>query len=122
MIIPINESSAEIIIRNAISNINMTITNKQGVEDSNEDSNLEFLGNLINNKIKSDNQNVMNLTNLNTEQTFEKNDDTFFLSQEEVTLNRNSDSSVFAKSTTLNKGNILKLSKVILIYNRRVKK
>jgi hypothetical protein len=113
MIIPINESSAEVIIRNAISNINMTITNKQENDDINEESNLEFLKNLIN-KNNYD-SNCQQTNSQNSVQILESNDDTFFLNQEEeVTLFRNSDSLLFSKSSAFNKGNRMKSSKVSL--------
>jgi hypothetical protein len=115
MIIPINESSAEVIIRNAISNINMTITNKQENDDINEESNLEFLQNLINKKEKNSDSNCQENNSKNSDQIFKSNDDTFFLNKdEEVTLNRNSDSLLFSKNTAFNKGNHLKSSKVFL--------
>ena len=52
MIIPLNENLAEVVIRNSISTINITIHNKLDSPENLEQSNYEFLKNLLNDKQK----------------------------------------------------------------------
>ena len=73
MIIPINECSAELIIRNPISNINITIYNKIENSESSELSNYDKLNCIINNiKLPEENNNET-ITKLNDKIEIEDN-------------------------------------------------
>ena len=110
MIIPINDSSAEVIIRNAISNINMTIYTKLDSEVMSENSNYDILNNIINDKKKR------SVSNTISSKKEESCDDSFILNHEEKNFERNIDNIVKVKSSEMNENqNNLSLKPVFFI-------
>jgi hypothetical protein len=116
MIIPINDSSAEVIIRNSISNINITVYTKLQTETINENKNFEVLGNIINGKPKRKVASTDNKFNSPRLGSSKGDEDSFILNQEEKldgskgVITRNSDSLLKQFSTEQDKKNNTNLS------------